>query len=74
MYPFIAIGLAVAVALYMALQLLLHVTQNEREPRLLESTLPFFDSAIGFLKHRAKYFSHLRSVGQHSPKSEARLC
>jgi hypothetical protein len=64
MHPFIAIGLAIVVATYVALQLILHLTQDKREPRLLESTVPFFDSAIGIFKHRSNYLTHLRSVGQ----------
>jgi hypothetical protein len=60
MHPIIAIGLAVLVATYLLLQLLLHITQSKREPRLLESTLPFLDSAIGIFKHRANYLASLR--------------
>jgi hypothetical protein len=62
MHSSTAISLAGVVVMYLALQFLLHITQNGREPRLLESNIPFFDSAIGILKHRAEYFSYLRSV------------
>ncbi|KAH3913975.1 hypothetical protein HBH56_096770 [Parastagonospora nodorum] len=61
MHPIIAISLAVLVATYLVLQLLLHLTQSKREPRLLESTLPFLDSAIDIFKHRANYLASLRS-------------
>jgi hypothetical protein len=56
----IALGLIAAVVAYVALQLLIHATQHKGEPRLLESKLPFFDSAIGILQHRANYLSKLR--------------
>jgi hypothetical protein len=72
MSPSIAIGLATVVAIYLALQVILHLTQNNREPRLLESAVPFFDSAIGILQHRANYLNHLRSVDQ--LYCEAELC
>lgn len=48
-------GIAVAVITYLALQFLLHATQNEREPRLTESRFPFLDSAIGIVRQRSNY-------------------
>jgi len=60
MHPIIAISLGVLVATYVVLQLLLQLTQSKREPRLLESTLPFLNSAIGIFKHRANYLANLR--------------
>jgi hypothetical protein len=60
MYTFAAIAFVIIVAVYVILQLLLHLTQNKLEPQLLESTIPFFDSAIGILKHRANYLGSLR--------------
>jgi hypothetical protein len=60
MHPVITIGLAAVVIIYVASQLLLHLTQSEREPRLLKSNFPFFDSAIGIFKHRAGYLASLR--------------
>jgi archaellin len=62
MHTLIAFGLIAAVVAYVALQLLIHATQHKGEPRLLESKLPFIDSAIGILKHRANYLSKLRRV------------
>jgi hypothetical protein len=60
MHLVIAIGLVAVVIIYVASQLLLHLTQSEREPRLLESNMPFFDSAIGIFKYRAGYLASLR--------------
>jgi hypothetical protein len=60
MHPVIAICLAILVVVYVTFQLLLHLTQSKREPRLLEATIPFFDAAIGILKHRANYLASLR--------------
>lgn len=54
-----AIGFALLVFGYLALQILLHTTQNKREPPLVESTVPFLDSAIGIAVHRAKYLVRL---------------
>ena len=62
MHQTLAVGLAMAVVMYLALQLLLRATQSKIEPRILEFTLPFFDSAIGILKHRANYLANLRLV------------
>lgn len=60
MHPIIAISLGVLVVTYVFLQLLLQLTQSKREPRLLESTLPFLDPAIGIFTHRANYLANLR--------------
>jgi hypothetical protein len=62
MYHPLAIVFALAVIAYVGLQVILHATQNEREPNLLESKVPFFDSAIGILQHRANYLTNLRFV------------
>ncbi|KAF1850255.1 cytochrome P450 [Cucurbitaria berberidis CBS 394.84] len=61
MHPSLVVGFAVAIIAYLALQFLLHGTQSKREPCILETTVPFFDSAIGILRHRANYLSNLRS-------------
>ncbi|KAH6629053.1 cytochrome P450 [Boeremia exigua] len=54
--PFIlSIGAAIAIIAYLLLQLILHTTQDAREPRLVESKLPFCDSIIGIAKQRAGY-------------------
>jgi hypothetical protein len=68
MHPFFAIGFAIVVVVYVALQFLLHSTQSKREPRLLETTVPFFESAIGIFKYRTKYLARLRLVGYHCTK------
>ncbi|ORY10234.1 cytochrome P450 [Clohesyomyces aquaticus] len=59
-HPALAFILALGLSVYFALQILLHSTQNKREPRLLECTVPFFDSLIGITRHRANYVAHLR--------------
>lgn len=60
MHPSLIVGSAIAVFTYISLQLVLHATQNAREPLLLESTVPFLDSALGILRHKANYLAHLR--------------
>jgi hypothetical protein len=62
MHTFVAVAFVSSLAIYIILQFLLHKTQSKREPLLLESTIPFFDSAIGILKHRANYLGSLRYV------------
>jgi uncharacterized membrane protein YGL010W len=60
MQPFIAVAFAVVVIAYLALQLLLHGTQSKRKPCLLETSVPFLDSAIEILRERASYLANLR--------------
>jgi hypothetical protein len=60
MQPLIAVAFAVAVIAYLTLQLVLHGTQSKKEPCLLETTVPFLDSAIGILRERASYLVNLR--------------
>jgi hypothetical protein len=60
MYPVLAIGLVIILFSYIVLYALLQFTQNRREPRLLEMAIPFFDSALGIMKHRAEYLNKLR--------------
>jgi hypothetical protein len=66
MHAFVAIAFVFVLISYFVLQFLLHHTQNKREPPLLESTIPFLDSAIGILKHRANYLGSLRYVAHSS--------
>ncbi|KAH7381244.1 cytochrome P450 [Phaeosphaeria sp. MPI-PUGE-AT-0046c] len=60
MHPVLAIIIIVAVCLYALLQTILYLTQSEREPPVLESSIPFMDFALGILKHRAGYMAQLR--------------
>jgi hypothetical protein len=62
MHTFVAVAFGFILVSYALLQFLLHQTQNKKEPHLLESTVPFLDSAIGILKHRANYLGSLRYV------------
>ncbi|KAF1832832.1 cytochrome P450 [Decorospora gaudefroyi] len=62
MHPVVFICLEVAVIAYLALQFLLHGTQSKREPCLLETKVPFLDSAIGILRHRVNYLVNLRNT------------
>ena len=60
MYSILTTGIAVAVIIYLILQLLLHSTQSKEEPCLSETRVPFLDSAIGILRHGASYLSVVR--------------
>lgn len=51
-----------AALVYFLLHLLLHFTQNECEPPILESRIPFLDAALGILKYRAGYLAKFRQV------------
>ncbi|KAE8824005.1 hypothetical protein PTNB73_08963 [Pyrenophora teres f. teres] len=61
MYSILAVAIAVAVIAYLIPQLLLHGTQSKDEPCLLDTRVPFLDSAIGILRHGASYLSVVRS-------------
>jgi hypothetical protein len=60
MQPLIAVAFAVAVIAYLTFLLVLHGSQNKKEPCLLDTTVPFLDSAISILRERASYLVDLR--------------
>lgn len=60
MHPVPAITIIAVVLLYFALYFLLYLTQNEREPLILETKAPFMDAASGILRYRAGYLAKLR--------------
>ncbi|KAJ4988273.1 25-hydroxycholesterol 7-alpha-hydroxylase 1 [Stagonosporopsis vannaccii] len=54
--PFIlTVITAIAIVTYLSLQVLLHVTQDTKEPRLAETKFPFLDPIVGIAKQRAGY-------------------
>lgn len=55
----LTIGAVIAAIIYFGLQLLIHITQDSREPCITERNLPFLDGLIGIFKHRATYLSNL---------------
>ncbi|KAH9879557.1 hypothetical protein IAQ61_001375 [Plenodomus lingam] len=61
MCPLLAATIITSVLIYIFLQVLIHSTQNAKEPRLVQTHLPFLGSAIGILRHRGNYFSTLRT-------------
>ncbi|KAL6709802.1 hypothetical protein ACN47E_000587 [Coniothyrium glycines] len=64
MHPFLAISIVTALVSYFALQFLLKSTQSSREPCLTNTAIPFFDSAIGILRHKVNYLTHLKNKHQ----------
>ncbi|KAH7074152.1 cytochrome P450 [Paraphoma chrysanthemicola] len=60
MHVILALGLAIGLVVYLAGQVLLHGTQDQREPQMLESRIPFLDGLIGIFKHRANHLATLR--------------
>ncbi|KAF1912175.1 cytochrome P450 [Ampelomyces quisqualis] len=61
MNVYVTIGFIVGIFAYAGLQLMLHLTQDKREPCILESRVPFLDSAIGIMNHRANYLAKLKA-------------
>ena len=59
MCSILTIGAVIAATIYFGLQLLIHITQDLREPCITERNLPFLDGLIGISKHRATYLSNL---------------
>lgn len=53
----VAIGIV-----YGVLSALLHYTQSRKEPRTLQTIVPFLDPALGIAKHKVNYFVDLRYV------------
>ena len=47
---------------YAFLSMLLHFTQDSREPPAVETSIPFITSLIGQLRGAQKFFVKLRSV------------
>lgn len=48
------------IAIYVFLRLLLHYTQDPREPLLLGTGLPFLSPVIGMSRKKTKYYVNLR--------------
>jgi hypothetical protein len=51
-----------AIAIYVSFQLLLHFTQDKREPPSLATTIPFLSPIIGMSRKKTKYYIELRYV------------
>jgi hypothetical protein len=49
-----------AMAVYVSLRLLLHYTQDPREPRPLETLVPFVSPVIGMMRKKTNYYVTLR--------------
>jgi hypothetical protein len=52
----------VVAAIYVSFQLLLHFTQDKREPPPLATTIPFLSPIIGMSRKKTKYYIELRCV------------
>ena len=60
----LVVGLLTLGALYLALVILLHATQDKREPFPLATSFPFFGPIIGGIKYKVKYVRKLRDEYQ----------
>jgi hypothetical protein len=49
-------------AIYVSFQLLLHFTQDKREPPSLDTAIPFLSPIIGMSRKKTKYYIELRYV------------
>ncbi|KAH8721505.1 cytochrome P450 [Phaeosphaeriaceae sp. PMI808] len=58
--PAVAVVVTVAAILYGALHVLLHATQDAREPPPMPSSLPFLGSMIGLSKKKSRYYTELK--------------
>jgi hypothetical protein len=64
----LTIGAVIAAIIYFGLHLLIHITQDSREPCITQRNIPFLDGIIGILKHRATYLSNLGYATQTQSK------
>lgn len=53
-------AVTIAAAIYGALHVFLHATQDVREPPLVPASIPFVSSMIGLSKKKSKYYTELR--------------
>jgi hypothetical protein len=67
----LTIGAVIAAIIYFGLHLLIHITQDSREPCITERNLPFLDGIIGIFKYRATYLSNLGYATEIKSKKNA---
>lgn len=60
MTSIVAAAATFLVALYAFCWTLLHLTQDAKEPPLIESSIPFLSPIIGMIKHKTRFHSYLR--------------
>jgi hypothetical protein len=60
----LVIGLFALGSVYLVLVVLLHATQNKREPRPIVTSFPFFGPIIGGIKYKVEYVRKLRDEHQ----------
>lgn len=63
----VSVGL---VCTYIFLRIVLHLTQDVREPPAIEKAIPFLSPMIGMIREKSRYYVRLRLV----PKSPKELC
>lgn len=62
MFSFIAVAIAGLTGTYVLLWTVLHFTQDEREPIMIENNIPFLSPVFGMIMKGSKYHAYLRSV------------
>ncbi|KAI1329975.1 hypothetical protein F5Y16DRAFT_61380 [Xylariaceae sp. FL0255] len=50
-----------AVATYIVLQALLHLTQDDKEPPVMGTFIPFISPILGMKRRNSRYYNHLRT-------------
>jgi hypothetical protein len=62
MHPAVTFGVGVAGSIYLLLRLLLRLTQDEREPPVILTHLPFISPLIGMIREKSQFHVRLRYV------------
>jgi len=56
----LVVALAGAVTAYLLLRALVRLTQDSREPPMVETTVPFISPILGMGSKKADYYTYLR--------------
>ncbi|KAI0805668.1 cytochrome P450 [Xylaria sp. FL0064] len=60
MWSLITAAFGAVIATYMFLQVLLHLTQDSKEPRVMATSIPFVSPILGMRKRNSRYYNYLR--------------
>ena len=63
----LALAAFVVAAVYALLHILLDWTQDSREPRAVERSIPFISPIFGMFRHKTLYYNQLRYVAAAYP-------
>ncbi|KAI1272186.1 cytochrome P450 [Xylaria sp. FL0933] len=60
MWSLITAAFGAVIATYLFLQMLLHLTQDSKEPRVVATSIPFVSPILGMRKRNSRYYNYLR--------------